>query len=70
MGDELENVEPGDVLRGEELGGLAAWLLEDGGQDVTGLHFRPLRALNVQHGHLQHTLEGRGLLGLTFIALF
>ena len=61
MRDVLEDVEPRDVLRVEQSCRVRFGLLQDGGDDVAGLHFLPARALHVQHGGLQHALERGGL---------
>jgi hypothetical protein len=66
--DELEDVEARDALGVEELGGLRFRLLQDRGEDIARVNFRPLRALHVQHRRLQHAPEGRRLLGLALLA--
>ena len=68
MRDELEDVEPGDALRVEQPRGVRLRLLQDRGEDVARLHFLALRALDVQHGGLQHAAERRGLFGLALVA--
>jgi hypothetical protein len=40
--------------------------LENRGQDIAGLHFRTLGALDVEDGRLQDAAEGGGLLRLAF----
>ena len=68
MRDVLEDVEPRDALLREQPRGVRLRLLQDGGEDVAGLHFLPLRALHVQHGGLQHAPERRRLLGLALLS--
>ena len=68
MRDVLEDVEPRDALRVEQPGGVRLRLLQDGGEHVAGLHFLPLRALDVQDGRLQHAPERGRLLGLALLA--
>ncbi len=65
--DEFEDVQPADALVVEEVGGQALGLLQDGGQDVAGVHFLPLRALDVENRRLQHAPEGGRLLGLALL---
>ena len=43
-------------------------LLEDRREDVAGVHFVALRALDVQHGRLQHAAKRHRLLGLALAA--
>ena len=61
VGDEVEDVEPGDALGEQCLRRKRARLLERGRQHVSGAHFAAARALHVQHGRLQHATERDGL---------
>jgi len=67
VGDVLEHVEPGDGLRLERPSRVRFGLLEDGGQDVTRLHFEPLGALHVEHRRLQHAAERSRLFGFPLL---
>ena len=62
MGDVLEDVEPRDALRGQELRRVRPVLLERGGDHVAGVHFLAPRALHVQHRGLQDAPERQRLL--------
>ena len=66
--DVLEHVEPRDALLGEQLRGMRLRLLQDRGADVARFDLGALRALDVQHGGLQHAAERGGLLGLALVA--
>ena len=66
--DVVEDVEPRDAVRAEQPRGLRLVLLHDGRQDVAGVHFGALRALDVQHGRPQHVAERRRLFGLALAA--
>ena len=65
--DEIQHIEPRDLLRGEEARGVRLRLLQDRGQDVAGMDFGPLRALHVEHGRLQHAAKRGRLLGLALV---
>ena len=67
MRDEFEDVEPRDALRLEQTRRLRLRLLEDRRQDVAGVHFGALRALDVQDGRLQDAPERRRLLRLALV---
>ena len=64
MGNEVEDVEPGDALLGQELGRMALRLLENRRQDVAGVGFVPLRALDMENRRLQHAAKRHRLLGV------
>ena len=66
--DVLEDVEPGDALRGEQLRRVRPVLLERRRDDVAGMHFLAAGALDVQHRRLQHAPERQRLLGLLLLA--
>ena len=44
-------------------------LLKNGGQEISGVHFLPLSALDVQHRRLEHAAECRGLFRVVFLTL-
>src|SRR5262249_41012921 len=65
--DEVEDVEAGDAVTVEQPRRFSPRLLEDRRENVAGLHFRFLSALDMQDGRLQHALERRRLLGLPLL---
>ncbi len=66
--DVVEDVEPGDTLRGEQLCRVGLLLLEHRGEDVPGPHFIASCALHVEDRRLQHAPEGERLLRLAAAA--
>ena len=66
--DVLQHVEPCHALCREQLRRECLRLLEDGRADVSSLHFRALRALDMEHGGLQDAAERRSLLRLALFA--
>ena len=62
--DVVEDVEPRDALRGEQLRRIRLRLLQHRREHVAGAHLLTAGALDVQHGGLQHAAERQRLLGL------
>ena len=60
--DEVEDVEPRDVVLAEQLSGVGLRLLQHRGNDVAGVCHVALRALHMQDGGLQHAAECHRLL--------
>ena len=67
--DVVQDVEPGDVLRLQQLGRVRVRLLQDGREDIAEADLVLARALHVEHRRLQHALERQGLLRLALPAL-
>jgi hypothetical protein len=65
--DEVEHVEPRDVLRFEQPGRVRLRLLQDRRQDVPGVDLGALGALDVEHGRLEDAPERRGLFRLALV---
>ena len=68
VSDVLEDVEPRDALRGEQLRRVRPVLLQRRRDDVAGMHFLAAGALDVQHRRLQHAPERQRLLRLLLLA--
>jgi len=66
--DVVQHVQPGDALRGQQLGRVRFLFLEHGSQHVAGPHLITPGALHVQYGRLQHAAEGERLLRLPVAA--
>ena len=67
--DVVQDVEPGDVLRLQQLGRVGVRLLQDGGQHVPEKDLVLPGALDVEHRRLQDALKRQGLLRLALPAL-
>ena len=63
MRDVVENVQTRDALASQELCGIALRLLENRREDVAGVRFVPLCALDVQNRGLQDAAKRHRLLG-------
>ena len=63
MRDVVDEVKPLDFLFAQEVGGVAVAFADDGNQCVQAAHFFFAGVARVQHGALNHALEGGGRLG-------
>jgi hypothetical protein len=67
--DEVQDVEAGHPLHGQELRRVRFRLLEERGQDVADVRLLAARGLDVHDRGREHAPEGLGLLGLVLAAL-
>ena len=65
MRDVVDEVKPLDFLLAQEVGGVAVAFADDGNERVQAAHFFFAGVARVQHGALDHALEGGGRLGDT-----
>ncbi len=63
MGNEVDHIQPGDVLLGEKIDRLRLLLAENGDQNIGAGDFLVARRLHMQHSALQHPLKAQGGLG-------
>ena len=68
MRDVVQDVEPGDALGGQQLGGVALRLLENRREHVAGVRLVAPGALDVHDGGLQHAPERHRLFRLALAA--
>ena len=69
VGDIVDDVEPGDILHGEQVGGVRMLLTEDRHQHVRGGDFFLAARLDMKHGTLQHALEAQRRLHFTVVVV-
>ncbi len=67
--DEIDDVEAGDLLQAEQVGGVRVLLAEDRDQHVGDRNFLLAARLHVEHGPLQHALEAERGLHLAVVVL-
>ena len=71
MSDVIDDIDTRNVLLLEQENRLAFLLAEDGDQDIGAGDFTLARALHMEYGTLQNSLEAQGWLGFTlFIVLW